>query len=123
VKNSFRILSLVIVTAIYCLAITLVTKSFTHSDIQKHPISSEEKIISDLSTKQFCHISPPESSVTNINNLPVPNFKNPFTGFWAIVKTTERLFNSKFSQYTSIARESLINQRKCDLLFPFHYFW
>jgi hypothetical protein len=123
VKSSFRILSVVFLTAIYCFAIGVVTKSFAHSDFKDYPTSSQEKIISDFSTKLFCHTSQSESSVNNINNLPAPSFKNPFNGLWAITKTTEQLFETAFSQYTNISRNFLIQHRKTDIIFPFHYFW
>ena len=122
-KSSIRILSVVFLTAIYCFTIGVVTKSFAHSDFKNYPTSSQEKIISDFSIKLFCHTSQSESSVNNLNNLPAPNLKNSFTEFWGIVKATEQLIESEFSQYISNSRKILINHRKSDIIFPFHYFW
>lgn len=119
VKSSNRILSVVFLIAIYCFAISVITKSFAHSDFQNKQTSSQEKIISDFSTKLFCQTSQSESSVNNFNNLPTPNFKNSFT----VVKVTEQLFETEFSQYTFFSRNILTSYRKSDLIFPFHYFW
>jgi len=123
VKNSIRILSVVFLTAIYCFAIGVVTKSLAHSDFNSNSTTSQEQYFSDFSTKLFCHTSQSESSVNNYINQPVPSFKNPFNGLWAISKTTEQLFETAFSQYTNISRNFLIQDRKSDIIFPFHYFW
>jgi hypothetical protein len=123
VKNSIRILSIVFLTAIYCFAIGIVTKSLANSDFQNNSTTSQEQYFSDFSTNLFCHTPQSESSVTNYNNLPAPNFKNSFSGFLAITKTTEQLFETAFSQYTNISRNFLIHHRKTDIIFPFHYFW
>ena len=122
-KSSIKILSIVALTAIYCFAIGVVTKSLTYSDFQSHSTTPQEQYFSDFSTKLFCQTSQSESSVNNYNNLPVPSFKNPFSGLWAITKTTEQLFKTAFSQYTNISRNFLIQHRKSDIIFPFHYFW
>jgi hypothetical protein len=123
VKNSIRILGVVFLTAIYCFAIGVVTKSLAHSDFNINSTTSQEQYFSDFSTKLFCHTSQSESSVNNYINQPVPSFKNPFNGLWAIAKTTEQLFETAFSQYTNISRNFLIQHRKSDIIFPFHYFW
>jgi len=123
VKSSIRILSVVFLTAIYCFAIGVVTKSLAHSDFHSNTTTSQEQYFSDFSTKLFCHTSQSESSVNNYINQPVPSFKNPFNGLWTITKTTEQLFETAFSQYTNISRNFLIQHRKTDIIFPFHYFW
>jgi len=123
VKDSIRILSVVFLTTIYCFAIGAVTKSFAHSDFHSNSTTSQEQYFSDFSTKLFCHTSQSESSVNNYNNQPVPSFKNPFKEFWAIAKTIEQFFETAFSQYTNISRNFLIQHRKTDIIFPFHYFW
>lgn len=122
-KSSFRILSVVFLTAIYCFAIGVVTKSLAHSDFNNNSTTSQEQYFSDFSTKLFCHTSQSESSVNNYINQPVPSFKNPLNGLWAIAKITEQLFETAFSQYSNISRNFLIQHRKSDIIFPFHYFW
>ena len=122
-KNKIRILSAVVLTAIYCFAVGAVKESLTYSDFQSNSTTSQEQYFSDFSTKLFCLTSQTESSVSNINNLPAPNFKNSINELWTIAKTTEQLFETAFSQYTNISRNFLIQHRKTDIIFPFHYFW
>ena len=122
-KNHIKILSVIGLTAIYCIAIGAVNTSLIHSDISFNKSSSQEKVISYLSEKFFLHTSHSESSIKDYNNLPAPNFKNQFSGIWAILKANEQLFGSEFSRYTIFTRTILINHRKSDIIFPFHYFW
>jgi hypothetical protein len=100
-----------------------VNVSLTQSDLNYISSSSKGDLVSGFAAKLFCETSQLESSVNNYTSAPVPNFKNPTNGVWAIFKTTEQLFESTYSQYTRISRNFLIQHRKTDLIFPFHYFW
>jgi hypothetical protein len=123
VKNKIKKLSVLILAAIYCFAIGFVTKSLNYSDFGNKQQASQESSFTVFSSKLFCHTSQSESSVNIFNNLPASSFKNPFSGLWAISNTTEQLFKTAFSQYANIARNFLIQHRKTDIIFPFHYFW
>lgn len=123
VKNKVRILSVVVLAVIYCFATGTAHKSLSDADFINNSTSSQEKVISDFSAKLFCHTSPYGSSVNIYNNLPAPNYNNQFKGLWAIIKTTEQLILTKFSQYTTFSGNILINHRKSDIIFPFNYFW
>jgi hypothetical protein len=123
VKNQIRILSVVVIAAIYCFAIGTAFNSLNNSDFSNSSSSLQEKTISDFSAKLFYPTAASESSVNNYNNLPTPSFKNPFNGLWAIHNTSEQLLETTFSQYTNASRNFLIHNRKTDLIFPFHYFW
>jgi hypothetical protein len=123
VKNHFKILNVILLTAIYCFAIGAVNNSLIHFDFSNNKSSSQEEAISYISEKLFLHTSHSECSVKDYNNLPAPNFKNHFTGLWAVLKAKEQLYGSEFSQYTTFTRTILINHRKSDIIFPFHYFW
>jgi len=122
-NSNLRFACISFLTTIYCFAIVVVIKSVTFSDFQGNSNTTQEQYFSEFSTKLFSHTLQSESSVNNTNNLPTPNFKNPFNGIWAITKTTERLFETAYSQYTNISKNFLIQYRKTDIIFPFHYFW
>ena len=122
-KSSIRILNMVFLTAIYCFAIGAVSNSYAYSDFSNNQTSSEEKISSNFSSTLFYHTSQSESSLNSFNNLPVPNFKNSFTGLWAIINASEQLFQTNFVQYSTFSRNLLIRHRKSDIIFQFNYFW
>jgi hypothetical protein len=123
VKNHIKILSVIGLIAIYCFAIGAVNNTVFYSDISFTKSSSQENVIPDLPEKIFLHTSNSEISVKDCNNLPVPKFKNYFTGLEAFLKATDLLYGSEYSQYTTFTRTFLINHRKSDIIFPFHYFW
>lgn len=118
--NRSRTLGILTLTAIYCFAICMVTKSFAHADFQNNLTTSQEQY---FSTKLFCHTSPSENSVKSDNSLAAHDYKNPFNSLWATAKTIEQFFETLFSQYTTFSINLLIEQRKTEILFPFHTFW
>lgn len=121
-KTNIRILSIVCLIAVYCLAIGGGTKSYALSNSGQKEVSSQEQFNICLSTKLFCHTFLFENAVNN-NSLPVPNLKNSFIDVWAITNSLEALFETIFSQYSRFSTNTLINHRKSDIIFPFHYFW
>lgn len=123
VNNNIRILAATLLTVIYCFSIDTVTNTIAHYAVADHLNTSQEKIISEFSSKLFCHTTQSESSLNNLNNLPAPTFKNPSIEFGGVSIAAEQLFNSEFAQYTSCSGKILINYRKSDIIFPFHYFW
>lgn len=51
------------------------------------------------------------------------SFKNSLFSYALLLKCSEQLFAGTFKQYISFSENFLILYRKCDLIFPFHYFW
>lgn len=121
-KNSIRILSMVLLTAIYCFAIGVVTTRFAYSEYYSYPQSARQDVVSDFSLKIFSQVSQTERVVSN-TNVPVPFFNNQIEEIWAVTETIEHLFESKFTEYTSFSGSIQVNTRKCDIIYPFHYFW
>ncbi|OJV44887.1 MAG: hypothetical protein BGO29_08180 [Bacteroidales bacterium 36-12] len=122
-KSSVRIICTVLLTVLYCYTSCVFTKSFTKSDFQDYPVSVQETIISDFSSKLFSHNIQSETSLINTNNFTPVKIKNSITGFWAIIKTTKQIFNIEITQNLTFSQNILINYKKTDLIFPFNYFW
>jgi len=112
-----------VLSAIYCFAIITATKSLESTSDQDFSSSTKEKVFSGFTTKLIAQSPQSETVVTNINQLPDLNLKNPFTGFGILVKETGELIETTFSQYTNLSRNFLVQYRKKDTIFPFHYFW
>lgn len=123
VKNKFKILSIVVLTAIYCLAIAPVNLAFSHSNYGDKLDFSQEKTLSDLSVKLFYPSSQSESSVSDINNLSGLNLNSSFVAIGVFNRSTEGLMQSLFSQYIRFWENLLLRHKKSNLIFPFHYFW
>jgi len=86
-------------------------------------LPSNDKGFEDYSTQHFYHTAPIESSISFFSGVPNSGFKNSFFDFYAVSTFTEQILLSEFTQYQSHFDNVLINQRKSDLIFPFHYFW
>lgn len=123
VKNSIRKLGVLVLTAIYCFAIGVVTAPVIHSQNQSTKKTAQEKYFSDITSNLFFHTSPSESSVNSYTSFIAPVFKNSSVSLGAIESAKELLFEAKFSQYTILSESFLISYRKSDIIFPFHYFW
>lgn len=121
-KNNIKIVSILCFVAIYCAAIGGSVKSFSPSNFDQKEISSQENLEGYISTKLFCHTYLFEKAENN-TNLPVPNLKNSFIDVCGINKNLEAIFETIFSQHSDFSTNTLINHRKSDIIFPFHYFW
>jgi len=123
VRNSVRILSVLLLTAIYCYAIGTVDASFTSADAKGTLHTEQEKYTLNVASHLFCHTSQTENSVSSPSQLPTPSLEKQYDPQWAAIKAAELLFETEFYQYSRVSRNFLILCRKVDLLFPFHYFW
>lgn len=110
---------LAFVTA-YCYAISCVSAYNLSPASNK---TEKDKHVVAVSTDLFSGFVSPQRSFSSSENLPNPNFKTSFGGFWILEKTYKAVFLSKYTQYVSFAKNAVFRFRKADIIFPFHYFW
>lgn len=122
-NKSGRFFWVILLSAIYFFAIGIYLKSPVQSDIQHSQTTAQAKLFSIAYSDLFCQPSQSESSVNNFTNFTTPSFTNKFNKHWAISKIPNLLVETKFSQYTTFSINFLIQHRKSNLIFPFHYFW
>lgn len=122
-KNSIRILSSLLLTAIYCCAIAIVTTAFTAVDSQNATDTQQQKYSATVSNNLLYHNIQSESSINSFVNLSDPSLKDTFNIIVGITVQTSKLVKATFSQYTNFSRNLRIRYRKTDLIFPSHYFW
>lgn len=122
-KKSVRILGVTILTAVYCLAVTVVDNAPIAFDIENHQTTGQEQFLAVISNSLFSHTPQSERSVNSFNYFPVPNFKSFYDNHWSINNSIEQKFESAFAQYHNFSKVFLIRHRKSDIIFPFHYFW
>jgi len=123
VKKLFRILGIILLTALYFAAISFDGHISQNTDFTNKSVPEKGKIDSTVSVKQFINSSQAESLANPYSYTPPITFKNSFNEFLAIVKTTEQFFANEFVQYISISKNFRIKYRKANIIFPFHYFW
>lgn len=118
-----KILHIILLTAVYCFAISAAPKLFAAIENSTTSAISQEKNILEVSVKLYCPVLSADSIVSSPNNLPVPNIKNHFSDFLAVLQASEHSFLNQLSENTIFLRTVLVQYRKLDLLFPFQYFW
>jgi hypothetical protein len=123
VKKRIKIFSVYILAIVYCLAVVLVTQSQVQISRYSKPSLSNEKSFSDISSKLFNHTPLSDKSLNNKYNLPVPTSHNHFGDYWGMIHQIGGLFDTRYKQYLTFSKTILVNLRKINFLFPFHYFW
>lgn len=122
-KKRIKIFGVYLLAIIYCLAVVFVTQSQVQISHFSKPSLSNEKSFSDISSKLFSHTPLSDKSLNNKYNLPVPSSHHYFGGYWGMIHQMGGLFDTIYKQYLSFSKNILVNLRKVQLLFPFHYFW
>ena len=119
-KNSIRLLSIILLSAYYiseCFSKPI--EGFGNCGASS---TEQQGYFTDISTKLY-YPQKTENITISIGNFPVQNLKDPTSSFGEIVEETLQLFKSQFLQYTNFRKTFLLQYRKADLIFPFHYFW
>lgn len=111
-----------VLVAIYYIAVNISIPSSRSVDVQKKSDFSETHF-SAASSASFVHDFQSESVVTNSSSPAQPTFKNPFQEFCGVELLTQHIFETQFTQYTRLLRNSLILRSKVSIIFPSHYFW
>lgn len=122
-RKRIKNFSVYVLAIIYCLAVVLVTQSQVQNSHYSKPSLSNEKSFSDISSKLFSHTPLYDKSLNNKYNLPVPSSHNNFGDYWGMIHLMGGLFDTRYKQYQSFSKNILVNLRKIQFLFPFHYFW
>lgn len=118
-----RFIGLSFITILYCFAIGIVDIASAYSFNSVNLDSEQQSYFTLAKTNLYCHKSQTEESVNTFNEVPRISFKDRFNRFSIIIENIGRFFESKFSQYGFLSANFLIRYRKCNFLFPFHYFW
>jgi hypothetical protein len=122
-KVKMRIVSALLLTLIYSYAVSISMQSVFLTDI-RDVHSSEHKTFLLSVTASICG-SPSAKEVTSFaktSQFSTHDSKKPFSP-GELIQTEEPLIRSELSQYEHFSTNLLIQFRKTDKIFPFHYFW
>jgi hypothetical protein len=76
-----------------------------------------------VNSKDFvCHTIQTENPALSQANAS-SSFKNQFADFTVLIRSSARVFQSKFVQYHFFSRNLLHSLRQYEIVFPFHNFW
>jgi len=123
VKNQVRIFNVLLLVALYLVAIGVSANSHASSAQQNSSQGQQQSSFSTTNAAVLYHTSQIEIAGVNTVVLASKNFKPQLEKLWALAIASETLFTTEQTQYAVFSSNLLINIRKSDLIFPFHYFW
>jgi hypothetical protein len=123
VKKRIKVFSVYSLAIIYCLAVLLVTQSQVQKSHYTKRSLSNDKSFSDISSKLFSHTPLSDKSINNKYSPSAPTYFNQFEDYWGMIYLMGGLFDTRYKQYQTFSKTILVNLRKINFLFPFHYFW
>lgn len=112
-----------ILTAIYCYAVSVVANVPLSSDFENNLSTEQEHYLAVTSHNLISHTADAEFSIENTTSFPGSDIRDFSDEYHSLIGSTESLFDAEFYQYCNNSVNYLIQQRKTDLLFPFHFFW
>lgn len=120
--NGIGILSLVILTFLLFQKVEAETLS-SSSDTSLSIVNGHQNNYSVAAVQLLSNATQIEGFTTNLGNPTSPEFRTSWSGDRFRNKVAEVLVKSRYVQYVNIYKNLLINYRKSDLIFPFHYYW
>ncbi|WP_209403033.1 hypothetical protein [Pseudozobellia sp. WGM2] len=112
----------IFLVAILQLSLGILSIPKDNSFAEVNPHSKKELFVHHSQVKFNCALLGIDISGENVAVSPLIKSKNPFD-FQASVKHSEKFYLAKHRSYIKFSKQLLIRLRKCDIIFPFHYFW
>lgn len=122
-KDRVKHIGALILTAIYCYAVSVVANVPLSSDFGNKLSTEQEHYFAVTSHNLISHTADPEFSVDNTNSFPSSDIQDFSDESHSLTGSIESQIDAEFNQYCNNSVNFLIQQRKTDLLFPFHFFW
>ncbi|QDO94712.1 hypothetical protein FNB79_12315 [Formosa sediminum] len=114
----------VLLTFLYCFALYSVAHPLSETYAVNTPISEKHQDVFSVTKSLFSLTSEADNfSVSFGPTSPSEYSKLPVFNSHLCPKLNERIVNAQISQYTTYQTNTLVNYRKNDLIYPFHYFW
>ncbi|HAQ38111.1 MAG TPA: hypothetical protein DCX89_00955 [Saprospirales bacterium] len=122
-KEKIRIITALLLTVIYGYAVSIATQSVFLTDNRDARCSEQETYLLSVSASIFGSATPKDvTSFNKTNQFSAQDAKKPFSP-GELLQNEEPLIRSELSQYGHFSTNLLIQFRKTDKIFPFHYFW
>ncbi|WP_159023532.1 hypothetical protein [Formosa sp. L2A11] len=114
----------VLLAFLYCFALYGVAQPLPQTFTNNTEHSEKHQDVSSINKSLFSLTSEPENISIPFGPTTSGDFsKTPvFNSSW-FPKLNERIVSAQISQYTAYQTNTLVNYRKNDFIFPFHYFW
>lgn len=84
---------------------------------------SDQGVITAHAIEHTSYLTRPQNLVVPALSPESAPYKRDFSAYVVIKQVIQQHIACKFAQYSLVAKSFLINYRKTDGIFPFHYFW
>ena len=112
----------IFLVAILQLSLGILSKPNDNSFAKVNPHSKKELFVHHSQVKFNCTLLEINSSGENLAISSLIKIKKPFDLITS-GKHNENQYIAKFRSYIKFSNQLLTRLRKCDIIFPFHYFW
>ncbi|WP_235291803.1 hypothetical protein [Portibacter lacus] len=118
-----RIRTVLFLTAIYCYAIGIVANSQFNNNFKENLNHESGSYFSLVSSGLFVHNSSSENSLSSLKSFSKPSINNP-NGFNLIENNrSEQSYEIEYLRNHHHSISYLLNNRKAEIIYPFHFFW
>lgn len=123
-KNSFKLIGLLFVALFFLKSSSSSNYNYLNKFKSADSVSIDKNhnaSIDDLTTGFFGIQN--DLVITTITSYQITDFKTYNINFSSIYYGIEKLLFATYKQYLSTSNDFIRKFRKCDIIFPFHYFW
>ncbi|MFB9052373.1 hypothetical protein ACFFVB_04705 [Formosa undariae] len=113
----------ILLTVLYCYALFSVAQPLPQTFTYHSNHSEQQQKVSKVSKSLFSLTTEAENLRVSFSPSTGPFLKIPFFNSVWYPKISEHILTAQLSQYTKYHTNTLVNYRKNDSIFPFHYFW
>lgn len=123
VIKQLKIIVIFCLSLLYCLIISTCNGNVTTNRFD-YKTQSQQEFKAQNSISDFLIRTERSESVSSLNRtIPRTTFKNHVNHYWPNSIILELLLFCFSSRYSFFSDPPVVNFRKSDLIFPFHYFW
>ncbi|WP_212635313.1 hypothetical protein [Pseudozobellia thermophila] len=117
----FRTIGVFVLTSVLFVSLGMGSRPSPEPPLLDGSANDEGKAYS-ASTKLPCQFIDFDDSLQGLESLPESYHQVP-PGFTALHKFIETYLAAEYRSYKIYSHNLLTRFRKCDIIFPFHYFW
>lgn|GEM_PF-1168571 len=122
-KDSVKHIGALILTAIYCYAVSIAASVPLNTEFHNSLNSQQGYNFTATSHNLLSHTVQSEFSVEIVGIDTTPDTYDNTHNDPTLSNSKESVLRAEYTQYNNYSVNFLIEQRKTDLLFPYHFFW
>ncbi|MGJ5640771.1 hypothetical protein [Formosa sp. S-31] len=123
-KKTQNISGILVLVAVYCFGIGLISTLNLSSSVQYKAKSHDGDFVSAVTNNLFSHLGEDERDYSSNSDINTSKDSEPGGDFSTVTPNYDlSLFDINYSTDTKSSGQFIIAHHKAKLLFPFHYYW